>query len=146
VKYLLDTNIWLERMLGQERATDVAELLTRVPADRLGMTDFTLHSIGVILNRLKQRPTYVSFVQDVLLDGLVQLLTVPPDAMAELIDAAEKFGLDFDDAYQYIAARRHDLTIISLDGDFDRTDLGRRTPGEIIQALDAEFDVEIEYE
>lgn len=46
MNYLVDTNIWLERMLDQERAADVAEFLNRVPADQLCLTDFSLHSIG----------------------------------------------------------------------------------------------------
>jgi predicted nucleic acid-binding protein len=62
VNYLLDTNIWLERMLDQERAAEVAELLAHVPTDQLCLTDFTLHSIGVILTRLKQPQAFVQFV------------------------------------------------------------------------------------
>jgi uncharacterized protein len=75
-------------------------------------------------------------VRDVLLDGETHLLTVPPEAMPELAGVAQKFGLDFDDAYQYITASRQDLTIVSLDSDLDRTDRGRRTPGEILQISD----------
>jgi predicted nucleic acid-binding protein len=101
------------------------------------MTDFTLHSIGVILSRLNQGQVFLQFVRDVLVDGAVHLLSVPPDQMAELIRAAEKYNLDFDDAYQTVAALRNELILISLDSDFDRTERGRRTPGEIVQELDA---------
>ena len=140
--YLLDTNIWLERMLGQERAAEVAELLTRVPSNQLCITDFTLHSSGGILYRLKQPQLYVRFVQDVLLDRATRLLTVPPDAATELVEVTAKYRLDFDDAYQYVAATRHHLTLISLDSDFDRTDNGRQTPAEIVRQLDAEVENE----
>ncbi len=44
--YLLDTNIWLERLLDQHRSEEVGRLLDQVPSQRLFMTDFTLHSIG----------------------------------------------------------------------------------------------------
>ncbi len=101
------------------------------------MTDFTLHSIGVILFRLKQQQVFLQFIQDVLVDGAVHLLNVPPDEMVELIRAAEKYDLDFDDAYQAVAALRNELILISLDSDFDRTERGRRTPGEIVQEFDA---------
>ncbi len=140
--YLLDTNIWLERMLEQERAADVAELLARVSPGQLCMTDFTLHSIGVILHRLKQPQTFVQFVQDVLLEGALSLLSVPPDGMAQLVNAATEYRLDFDDAYQYAVAMRHNLTIVSLDTDFDRTERGRRTPRQILRALDAAIEDE----
>lgn len=39
--------------------------------------------------------------------------------------------LDFDDAYQYFAARKAGIKIISFDKDFDKTKLGKETPGEI---------------
>lgn len=142
MNYLLDTNIWLEGMLEQEHAADVVDLLARVPSEQLCMTDFTLHSIGVILHRLKQRQTYIQFVQDVLLDGATHLITLPPDMMEELSIASEKYRLDFDDAYQYLAAVRYDLSLVSLDSDFDRTDRGRRTPHDIIRDLDADVEDE----
>ena len=138
MNYLVDTNIWLERMLDQDRAAVVADLLSRIPSNELCMTDFTLHSIGVILHRLKKPQVYVQFVQDVLIEGATHLLTVLPEAMTELVNVVQKQGLDFDDAYQYIAAARYGLTIITLDSDFDRTDRGRTTPEEIIWALDSE--------
>ncbi len=43
-----------------------------------------------------------------------------------------RFNLDFDDAYQYVAAKRNDLLLVSLDADFDRTDLGRKTPADLL--------------
>ena len=43
----------------------------------------------------------------------------------------ERFGLDFDDAYQYVAAEKNDLTIVSFDKDFDRTERGRVPPSEV---------------
>ncbi len=41
--------------------------------------------------------------------------------------------MDFDDAYQYAAVEKHQLVIVSFDGDFDRTERGRKTPAEILQ-------------
>lgn len=135
MSFLLDTNIWLESMLDQERSAEVAELLALIPTDQLHLTDFSLHSIGVILYRLKQYQTYSKFIEDTLIDGDVRLLSVPPGAMAELLGVAQQFNLDFDDAYQYIAAQRHNLTFISLDKDFDRTERGRQTPREVARIL-----------
>ncbi|MGA3324644.1 MAG: hypothetical protein ABSF45_09225 [Terriglobia bacterium] len=37
-------------------------------------------------------------------------------------------NLFFDDAYQYSAAQRHGLRIVSFDADFDRTTEGRLLP------------------
>ena len=65
--YLVDTNVWLEVLLAQERAAE-----------------------------------------------------------------AQTFFTSIDDAYQYVAAEKHDLIIVSFDKDFDRTTRGRKTPAEII--------------
>jgi len=45
----------------------------------------------------------------------------------------ERFNFDFDDAYQYVIAEKYNLTIISFDTDFDRTERGRKTPVEILE-------------
>ena len=42
-------------------------------------------------------------------------------------------GLDFDDAYHYAAAEKHNLIIVSFDRDFDRTERGRQIPAEVLQ-------------
>jgi predicted nucleic acid-binding protein len=96
------------------------------------LTDFTLHSIGVICNRLRQRDVFIQFVQDVIIDGKVLMVTVPPDAMKRVVEIMNHFGLDFDDAYQYVAAEREKAIIVSFDKDFDKTNQGRWTP---VQAI-----------
>lgn len=53
--------------------------------------------------------------------------------MEALTKIAERFNLDFDDAYQYVAAEKYDLVIVSFDADFDRTELQRKTPAEILR-------------
>jgi len=50
--YLVDTNIWLERLLDQDRSDEVGDFLALVSTDQLLMSDFSLHSIGIIFCRL----------------------------------------------------------------------------------------------
>jgi uncharacterized protein len=133
--YLLDTNIWLERLLGQAQSAVVGQLLERLPTEQMRMTDFTLHSLGVILNRLGQRGVFMLLVQDVLIDGGVVLTSVPPTSMHRVVAVMDQFGLDFDDAYQYVAAERDSVGIISLDRHFDQTDRGRQTPAQVLATL-----------
>ena len=130
--YLLDTNIWLERMLDQEKSGEVGEFLDEIPSSQLFITDFSLHSIGVILHRLHRQADFLSFVQDAFIDGAVGLVSIEPESMAHLMTAIDRFGLDFDDAYQYVAAEMYDMALISFDNDFDRTERGRFTPGDIL--------------
>ena len=42
-RLIVDTNIWFERMLGQERAGEVARFLDRVPDRELAMSEFSLY-------------------------------------------------------------------------------------------------------
>jgi hypothetical protein len=129
--YLVDTNIWLERLLDQDRSEEVGEFLQRVADDRLYLTDFTLHSIGIILLKLEEAETLSRFVQDVLIDGGVRLVGLQPDDMTSIIDAARKYRLDFDDAYQYANSAKFNFQIVSFDTDFDRTDRGKKLPGQV---------------
>jgi predicted nucleic acid-binding protein len=129
--YLVDTNIWLERLLDQERAEEVAQFLAQTPSDRLFITDFALHSIGLILARLDQLDTFGSFLQDLFIDGGVGIVRLDPNEMKELAEVMQRFSLDFDDAYQYVASGKHNLTLVSFDTDFDRTEAGRKTPAQV---------------
>lgn len=132
--YLLDTNIWLERLLGQAKSDEVGDLLDRIPAAEIYITDFAFHSICVVLARLKQEIVLLDFVEDVFIDGEVTLASVRPEETAQLIDVMRRFNLDFDDAYQYAVAEKHDLVIVSFDSDFNRTTRGKKTPAEILAA------------
>ncbi len=57
--YLVDTNIWLERLLDQEKSEVVGKFLDYVSSAQLSITDFALHSIGVILSRMKRRDAFL---------------------------------------------------------------------------------------
>ena len=129
--FLIDTNVWLERLLGQDRSSEVGVFLERTPSSAMAMTDFSLHSIGVILGRLKRHDVLGAFVEDLFGAGEVTLVRLEPMDASATSRAMERFGLDFDDAYQYVAAEKNGLLIVSFDSDFDGTDLGRKTPGEV---------------
>jgi hypothetical protein len=129
--YLVDTNVWLERLLDQTKANEVGHFLDRVSSERLFITDFAFHSIGVVMVKLERKEGLSSFVQDTLIDGAVSLIHLEPEDTQHLLRIIEQFGFDFDDAYQYSAAEKYNLTIVSLDSDFDRTPRGRKTPAEI---------------
>ena len=129
--YLVDTNVWLERLLDQTRSEEVGNFPERVPADRLYLTDFTLHSIGIVLVKLGEAENLLNFVKDVLTDSGVRLAGVGPDDMKSVIKACTDYKLDFDDAYQYATAVKFNFEIVSFDADFDRTERKRKSPVEI---------------
>lgn len=130
--YLIDTNVWLERLLEQEKTEEVKRFLDSVSSDQLSITDFSFHSIGVILNRLNHREGLLRFIRDTFIEGAVRLIRLSPVDTQRQVDIIERFNLDFDDAYQYLVAEQHNLTLVSFDGDFDQTPRGRKTPAEIL--------------
>ncbi len=129
--YLVDTNVWLERLLGQKRSEEVGYFLAHTSSERLFITDFAFHSIGVVLNKLNKDEVLLQFVHDAFRQGAVSLLHLKPEDMKRMIKVMSKFSLDFDDAYQYVTAEKYRLTIVSFDSDFDRTEKGRKTPAQL---------------
>ena len=129
--YLVDTNVWLERILDQAKSEEVGEFLNRTPIERLFITDFAFHSIGVILTKLNRSDAFLTFVNDVFLDGNVTMVKLDPEEVPEVVRVIEQFQLDFDDAYHYAVAGKYELAIVSFDRDFDRTRIGRKAPAEI---------------
>src|SRR3990172_6352038 len=128
MRLLIDTNILLEIILEQEKADEARALLSRTDDQWLCMSDFGLHSIGLLLVRRKQPDIFRQFVQDMIVDGGVAVSSLAAEDMESVLEASEKFNLDFDDAYHYAVAGKHGLILVSFDADFDRTQRGRRTP------------------
>jgi len=131
MKMLIDTNIFLEIILEQEKAEEAKQLLLRTDEHELCLTDYSLHSIGLLLFRRKQHDIFHQFLTDRILNARIRLRTLTVQGILEVIEAAQRFKLDFDDAYQYVIAEKNSLEIISFDSDFDRTDRGRKTPDSI---------------
>lgn len=135
--YLIDTNIWLERLLDQERSAEVQRLLAALPSRQLAMSHFSLHSISVILGRYRRLDALLRFIDDLFITGDVRLVTVPPESFRRIVHAMTDHQLDFDDAYQYVATHLLGGELVSFDADFDRSDLRRLTPAAVLARLTA---------
>jgi hypothetical protein len=153
--YLVNANIWFWRWfdvfpeaVGQrfqvppgfspdEIAQEVLTFFSEVPSERIFLTDFTLHTIGIRLGRAGLWDVFVEFAQA----WTPRLVRLEGQEFAALRDVAVSFQLDFDDAYQIAATNKlaaqtgQSVFIVSYDTDFDRTPYGRMTPA---QALDLE--------
>ena len=132
MRLLIDTNIVLEIILEQERAREARSLLSLTEEHVFFLSDFSLHSLGVLLFRRRQQKTYWEIIEDLVFNGGMAVISLSVDEMESVVKVAERFELDFDDAYQYVAAEKHQLALVSFDGDFDRTERGRQTPGAIM--------------
>jgi uncharacterized protein len=129
--YLLDTNIILELLLDQDQADQVAAFLYQAAPESLHFSEFSLYSLGVILLRLKRFDLFLRSVKDLFLSEVIGLLQLGVEDMAKVCEVGQAFGLDFDDSYQYVAAEKFKLELLSFDRDFDRTPRGRKTLEEV---------------
>ncbi len=118
--YLVDTNIFLEILLAQIKK-DACKHFLDTHSGSLSLSDFSLHSIGVIAFRKGQEDIFENFLQDTL--PHVDIVTLSRTGYAQLAHVKHlkhHFRLDFDDAYQYQVAKEHALEIVTLDSDFKR--------------------------
>jgi uncharacterized protein len=126
VKYLIDSNVLLEAFLGRARWQEAGDFLARVMPTDVGIADFSLHSMGFYLAR-KTPDIFDEILQDVISRGTA-VLRIEPAQLFSVTENVRRHRLDFDDAFVYTIAESHDLTIVSLDSDFDHTPRGRKTP------------------
>lgn len=115
--YLLDTNIFLEILLGQEKS-NVCKTFINSHYHEIFISDFSLHSIGVILFRHKKHDIFNEFLWDMI--SKIRILNLPSSEYVKLFRSDTKYKLDFDDYYQYIIAKHYDLKIVTMDSDFKK--------------------------
>ena len=115
--FLVDTNIFLEILLGQDKKEDCKSFLNN-NIENLNITDFSLHSIGVILFRYGKEGIFQKFVEDVMPD--ISLLSLPMELYRDLATDRKDMNLDFDDAYQYSMAKYYELKVVTMDKDFKK--------------------------
>jgi len=113
--YLLDTNIFLEILLDQEKSAVCKEFLNK-KYDKIFLSDFSLHSIGVILFRYKKKEIFKKFIEDVVSE--IKILNLHSSEYQVFSKDSTSYQLDFDDFYQYSVAKYYDLEIVTMDSDF----------------------------
>lgn len=113
--YLVDTNIFLEILLAQDKSEACKTFLSD-HIDELAISDFSLHSIGVILYRYKAYDVFTKFIEDML--PHLNLLSLPKDQYREIVPNQHQYKLDFDDAYQLTVCRQYGLRFATMDQDF----------------------------
>jgi len=132
VRYLVDTNVWLERLLDQEKSEIASRFLDLISVEDLFVSDFSIHSIGVILSRLKKLDVFEKFLDDLFINGQIEQLSLNSVELLDVISNIQEFSLDFDDAYQLSVSQKYDLIIVTFDKDFNAKGIRKNTPDEII--------------
>src|SRR5262249_8583746 len=113
--YLLDTNIFLEILLSQDKKEECKKFVVN-QGKICCLSDFTLYSIGIVLFRKKLFHDYQIFFNDI--SSLMKVVSLPLNEHPQLAEEGKKLKLDFDDLYQYAVAKYHRLTIVTMDKDF----------------------------
>lgn len=131
--YLIDTNVFLEILMQQERSENCKKLLEKVAESDMNclVSSFTVNGVeGMLIDELEALDKFMTNIT-----SLVNLDVVKTSIEEEkhIIELAKSGNLDFDNALQYSVAKRENAeAIISFDSDFDKTDLERKEPEEII--------------
>lgn len=93
--YLFDTNIFPEIFLNQNK-NEKAKNLINTHFNQFFISDFSLHSIGVILIKQKKFSIFKEFLNDFIPHTTISSL--PKNKYPDLNIIAKKYNLDFDDS------------------------------------------------
>ncbi len=129
--YLIDANILLEVMYKRERWREAYIFLNSVKKGSLRayMLHFAVHGISAILGE----PTIVAkFLEELLRWKGLAIVDLPLEEEEAAARIAEKIGLDFDDGLHYYFAKKKNIPIVSFDRDFDKTDIKRLEPHQVV--------------
>ncbi|MGH9837032.1 MAG: type II toxin-antitoxin system VapC family toxin [Blastocatellia bacterium] len=132
MRILIDTNVFLEVLLNQRQAQAAKDFLLKSDQHEFFISNFALHSICVILLRRRKLLPLEQFLADTIGAGRVAVLSLNSSELTLVIGSTQLLGLDFDDAYQYVVAEKHNLTLASFDSGFDNTPRGRQHPQAIV--------------
>ena len=120
-------------LLNQEKKNESKEFLKTTDDSLLFISDFSLHSIGLIATRGNKIEIYEDFLVDTFNTGGVRLVTLDINDHRKVINNIKAFDLDFHDAYQLTCVNKYDLILVSFDKDFDKSPVKRREPKDLIR-------------
>lgn len=129
--YLIDTNIFLEVLLSRARKEECKKFLTALRDGKKSgiVTDFTIHSIIVIMDRLNRPNELKTFLLSLTAyKGLhIHHTTITDEVKAT--ELAVERNLDMDDAIQYSSALSANAdAIVSFDKHFNGLKIPRVEP------------------
>jgi uncharacterized protein len=133
-QYLVDTNIFVEFLLDQERADESLQIMERIERGELEayVTSFALHSIAVILDRRNDMDLLEKFFERVIQAKGLRVYQTEPIEEKSIAALNRTVKLDFDDTLHYHVASTLGATLMSFDRGFDTTDLKRVEPSALL--------------
>jgi hypothetical protein len=95
MRLLVDTNIFLEVLLDQEKAGEAAALLDNDDGHDLFISDLTIHSIGLLLFRHKRQEAFGHVINDVLFVSKFAPASLAPEELRFVAASSRNCRLDF---------------------------------------------------
>jgi predicted nucleic acid-binding protein len=130
--YLIDSNIFLEILLQQEKSEQCKKLLAKIAKGELktAVSKFTVHGIEGLLT--EDPDSLDKFMRNIASLINLKIIDTTFEEEKQFLELSKSNNLDFDDALQYSVAKRENVeAIISFDTDFDSTDLKRVEPEDL---------------
>jgi len=132
---LIDSNILFSLLLKQNDYKKTKKFFNAV--EHLGLKvqilDFALYSITLIFTQRKYHKEIKQFLHVLDLSKNISVCHLKPSEISEALSS--DVNLDFDDKLHYYLAKKKNLSFISYDSDFDKTDLKRMTPPQALESL-----------
>ena len=76
MRILIDTNVFLEVLLGQAAASEAQQFLRKTVDHQFFVSDFSVHSNGLLLVRRRQPDVFLEFIADVIRDAGVGIVSL----------------------------------------------------------------------
>lgn len=132
---LLDTNILVSYLLDQNDYESSEKLFEKILDLNIPVviSDFAIFSLSIILLKRNENTFFKKIIEFLKNQKNFRIYKTTLDDLEEIANLKAK--LDFDDKLHYFLAKKKNLQFISYDKDFDKTDLKRFTPKEIISYL-----------
>ncbi len=132
--YLIDTNIFLEFLLGQERSEECIELFGKVVSGSISanLSRFSLYSIEILLTKNKKIDALEKFLAVINYSKGLKIINTDVGDDRKILEYIKEYNLSFDDALNFHICKSLNLSIISLDRHFDKTPVKRIEPRELI--------------
>lgn len=133
--YLIDTNIFLEVLLGRKNKDECISLFKMIERGEVKAftTSFVIHSIEVIMDNFKKINELRIFLEVIAEFKGLEIYSTDIKDEISAIDMMKE-GLDFDDALQSYIATKLGAKIVSFDKHFDKVrGLERLIPKNIVE-------------
>lgn len=120
--YLYDTNIFLEILLGQQKADSALRAIEAMSERKRGwVTSFSVHAIEAILGGTRRFELILDFLDFVETHPYLDRYSTSSLEEREIAETARQLNLDYDDALQFYVARTRGLALVTFDLHFRKT-------------------------